>query len=82
MLGCESKLVHIVSNFLGMPRGAKSSLASMNQIRLLFIQIQTLPPRCTISGKKILILQNNEWKIIRDKLPAESAIDLKGSSIV
>jgi hypothetical protein len=59
----------------------------MNPYRLLFVQIQTLPPTRTTSGKNLLTLwnitmQNNQWNITGDELLTKSDIELKDNSSI
>ena len=51
----------------------------MIRIRLLFIQIQTLPPSMHHKWKEIIdIVCKTTNKIIGEQLPTKSPIDLKG----
>lgn len=66
-----------------MARGTKMSLPLIEQNRLLFIEIQPLPPRIHHKWKETLevIMQNNQWNIIGDQLPTKSTIVLKFPTI-
>ena len=64
-----------------MQRGAKLSLALNEPNQVALHSNSNTTSKVHHSGKKILILQN-EWKIIRDELPVESAIELKDNSII
>ena len=64
-----------------LPRGAKKSLALMNQNRPLFIEIQTLPLRMQHKWKKLLILYAKEWiKFLGDQLLMQFPIEIKDNS--
>ena len=54
----------------------------MNQSRLLFIQIQTLPSNMNhkYKGTLDIVLQNNLWKILKHQLPTQSPVELKDDS--
>ena len=54
---------------------------SMNQNRLLFMQIQTPPLSMHHKWNFFLIcMQINQWKIIGDQLPSKTPIELKDNS--
>ena len=74
------RLVECQTHF-GMPRGAKLSWPSINQNKLLFIQIQTLSPSMHHKWKEIINLFSNQRKIISGPTPNESPIELKDNSI-
>ena len=59
-------------------RGAKMSLTLNDQTRILFIEIQTLPPSMHQKWKVIfdLVCKNTNGKIIGDQLPTENLLEL------